>query len=347
MTVYRLDPLEDRRWLRLITCHPRATVFHTRRWLDALKRTYGYQPIAFTICRPDEELRSAVVFCEIKSWLTGARLVSLPFSDHCDPLVDDADELAEILHHLDVQKDEHGWRYIELRPFTGARPNSSSFAVSATYVIHALQLCPDLDTTFRAFHKSSVRQRILRAQREGVVCEEGNGLQLLREFYRLHVVTRRRHGLPPQPFEWFCNLSEYFGEQMTIRVARYQGNAIASNVTLRQGATMVYKYGASDASHHPIGGIHFLLWNAIQAAAVSGCVLLDLGRTEPSDDGLRSFKERWGTKGTPFCYWRCPVPRRVDVPRRNWMVRCGAQAMRRAPARLRVAAGRIMYRHLG
>ena len=63
----------------------------------------GYQPVAFTTCAPAAELRNAVVFCEIQSWLTGSRLVSLPFSDHCDPLVDDRDQFASIRWYLQEQ----------------------------------------------------------------------------------------------------------------------------------------------------------------------------------------------------------------------------------------------------
>ena len=40
-----LDPLADARWDDLLERHPRASVFHSRGWLEALKRTYGYEPI--------------------------------------------------------------------------------------------------------------------------------------------------------------------------------------------------------------------------------------------------------------------------------------------------------------
>ena len=35
---------------------------------------------------PDEPLENGFLFCRVESWLTGRRLVSLPFSDHCEPL---------------------------------------------------------------------------------------------------------------------------------------------------------------------------------------------------------------------------------------------------------------------
>src|SRR5687767_11913377 len=114
VSVYRLDPLQDPRWSTLVARHPRASVFHTRQWLDALRCTYGYQPVAFTTCAPSAELRDAVVFCEIQSWLTGSRLVSLPFSDHCDPLLNDPDQFASIRSHMQEQCSSARWQYIEL-----------------------------------------------------------------------------------------------------------------------------------------------------------------------------------------------------------------------------------------
>ena len=241
MTVYRLDPLEDTRWSQLLACHPHASVFHTRGWLDALKRTYGYTPIAFTTCPPDTELRSAVVFCEIQSWLTGSRLVSLPFSDHCDPLTDDAEQLGAVVGQLETDRKAHGWRYIELRPLEVSAPVGSSFNVSMQYTLHSLPLQPEADVLFQRFHKSSTQRKILRAQREGLTYEEGRRVELLRTFYRLLVVTRRRHGLPPQPFAWFRNLAECLGEAMTVRIASHRGQPVASIVTLRHASTMVYK----------------------------------------------------------------------------------------------------------
>src|SRR6185295_20146121 len=84
---YTIDPLRDSRWPDLIVRYPNASVFHTRGWLEALRSTYGYVPVAFTTSAPNENLTNAVLFCAVRSWLTGSRLVSLPFSDHCEPLV--------------------------------------------------------------------------------------------------------------------------------------------------------------------------------------------------------------------------------------------------------------------
>ena len=86
--VYELDPLADTRWIEFVKTHPRASVFHTPNWLHALRLTYGYQPVALTTAPPEEPLTKRAGVLPVNSWLTGRRIVSLPFSDHCEPLVD-------------------------------------------------------------------------------------------------------------------------------------------------------------------------------------------------------------------------------------------------------------------
>src|SRR5580765_2046799 len=92
-----LDPLVDPRWHVLVGRHPRASIFHSVAWLNVLQKTYGYEPVVFGYPDPESGLRSGIVFCKVRSWLTGKRLVCLPFSDHCDPLVDRENEFQQLL----------------------------------------------------------------------------------------------------------------------------------------------------------------------------------------------------------------------------------------------------------
>src|SRR5579872_477437 len=98
--VHRVQPLADPRWDDLVQASPDASVFHTRPWLEALHRTYGYRPIVYTTSPPDVPLKNGLVFCRIDSGLTGSRLVSLPFSDHCVPLVNSSEDLQQLFAAL-------------------------------------------------------------------------------------------------------------------------------------------------------------------------------------------------------------------------------------------------------
>src|SRR5262245_55854362 len=96
--VYALDPLSDARWTDLVERHPLASVFHSRGWLAALKRAYGYDPIALTTTERGP-LENGLALCRIRTLMSG-RLVSLPFSDHCDLLMDRPDDLSAMLGYL-------------------------------------------------------------------------------------------------------------------------------------------------------------------------------------------------------------------------------------------------------
>src|SRR5689334_10594977 len=119
--LYPIDPLIDTRWSALVKRHPRASVFHTTGWLEALHQTYGYTPLAYTSSPPGSDLQNGVVFCRVDSWLTGRRLVSLPFSDHCEPLLRGDDDVESLRRSLGQIRERDRARYIEFRPQTDSR----------------------------------------------------------------------------------------------------------------------------------------------------------------------------------------------------------------------------------
>jgi hypothetical protein len=48
VAVYEVNPLTDPRCGALLERHPAASAFHTAGWLEALRRTYGYEPFVVT-----------------------------------------------------------------------------------------------------------------------------------------------------------------------------------------------------------------------------------------------------------------------------------------------------------
>ena len=172
MSVYEIDPLCDSRWPSILEHHPRASVFHNRAWLQALKVAYGYEPVAYTTTRPGESLANGWVFRRVRSWLTGRRLVSLPFSDHCSPLVQNSEDLSEITQALTLQWKKNHWRYIECR-LESQQERPEEFGESDDFCLHKLDLRPSLNELFRNLHKGSTQRKINRAAREGIAYDEG------------------------------------------------------------------------------------------------------------------------------------------------------------------------------
>ncbi len=199
MVLNEINPLHDERWPEFLKLHPRASVFHSRAWLAALQRTYGYTPIVYTTSPPGDRLQNGLAFCKVESWITGRRLVSVPFSDHCEPLIEEAADLNTILPQLMERSRDQRWRYVEMRPRWPLSRVASGFSQGNRYCFHELDMLPEADTLFKKFHKSSTQRKIRRAEREGLRVETGNSIPLLDDFLSLNLRTRRRHHLPPQP----------------------------------------------------------------------------------------------------------------------------------------------------
>jgi len=340
-----IDPLRDPRWLELIRKHSAASVFHSREWLSALHLAYGYESVVYTHCEPSAELTSGTVFCKVRSWLTGRRLVSLPFSDHCDPLVKDSAELDSSLLAVGKSVDRGEWNYCEVRPVRFEPGDSTRLGLSDRYCLHAIDLRPSMSAIFRNFHKSSVQRKIRRAEREALTYEEGNSERLFRHFYKLLVTTRRRQHVPPQPMKWFRSLMACFGVKLKFRVAFKNGLPIASILTLNYKNTVTYKYGCSDSRFHPLGGMALLFWNTIQQAKAAGYETLDLGRSDSGNQGLTTFKEHWGGIRSELSYWRYPNHPRSDES--AWKRMTAERFVKASPDRLLIAAGQLCYRHIG
>jgi CelD/BcsL family acetyltransferase involved in cellulose biosynthesis len=341
-----IDPLTDTRWDDLVARHPRATAFHRRGWLEALKHTYGYEPLVLTSASAGEPLTDGIVACRVSSWLTGTRLVSLPFADHCDPLFGESGE--EVLSFDRLVEDWTGqkYKYLEFRPLRACASLRNQFQPFESFYFHELDLTPGLGQLFKALHKDSIQRKIRRAEKEQLSYEAGRTEELIKEFYDLQLVTRRRHHLPPQPKSWFQNLAKHMGEAIQIRVARKNGSAIAAILTLWHRSTVIYKYGCSDGAFHQLGGMPFLFWKVIEESKASGAERIDFGRSERDNEGLIAFKDKFGTTKRTLTYFRYPGKKEKQV-----YLHENSRLMRRMlcmfPDGVLSAVGRVLYKHIG
>ncbi len=84
--VIEIDPIVDPKWDKLTRTVDHGSLFSSVSWLRVLQKTYGFSLIA-TVA---EDVAGHVVggiAHVLVSDLRGERIISLPFSDFCDPLV--------------------------------------------------------------------------------------------------------------------------------------------------------------------------------------------------------------------------------------------------------------------
>jgi hypothetical protein len=290
-------------------------------------------------------MADGLVLCQVTSWITGNRMVSLPFSDHCEPLLRDPRDLPEFTAWLRAECDARRWKYIEIRPLSRVHEGNGGLYSSASYCLHELDLRPGLDHLFRSLNRDSMQRRIKRAGREKLSYSVGRSEELANEFYLLIVRTRRRHQLLPQPRAWFTNLLECMGDKAQIRVAAMNGRPIAAMLTLTHGATVTYKYGCSDERVHNLGAMPFLFWRLIEESRASGAEKIDFGRSDMDQTSLIAFKDKLGTTKRLLEYYR--YPQRSRPGRFAWGEHASRQVLAMLPDSISSAAGKLVYRHIG
>ncbi len=348
-TVYRIDPINDVRWTEFVQRHPKASVFHSVGWLQALRSTYRYEPLAYTTSSPNQELQNGLLFCLVDSRITGRRLVSLPFTDHCDPLCDSTENLVQLLSFSQKMLEQENLKYLELRPTRGDFGEANgvtNFLPTAKFFLHTLSLTPSLVELFQGFDKNCVQRRVQRAERADLVERHGRSEELLKDFFTLFALTRGRLHLPFTPIDWFRNLIRHLGGVVEIRLAYKENTPIAAVLTLRFKETVYYKYGCSDARFNRFGAMPWLLWRTIVEAKSNGAVAFDLGRTEADNLGLLAFKNHFVPHPQPLMYWRYPNTSSLDSLY-GWKLRVAKRVFSCFPNSFLKIIGRSTYRHIG
>lgn len=159
--------------------------------------------------------------------------------------------------------------------------------------------------------KPKWRYNIRLSDKKGVEISR-EGVEALGAFYELYLETAKRDGIAIHPLSYYKNLFETARDaeawadspapKLSVWVARHEGMALASIITLFHGAHATYLYGASSGEKRNLMPAYGLQWSAIQAAKSEGCVDYDFFGIPPDEDpnhpmaGLYFFKTGFGGK---------------------------------------------------
>ena len=341
LTPSLLNPSDIPDWNQQIAKLQGATIFHTANWARVLMDAYPYRPM-YCAAIEDHHITGCIPVMEINSCLTGKRGVGLPFTDMCQPLDKNPKILSPLYQHLIQAAKERKWRYLEIR---GGGTQALDTAPSRTYWVHALDLTQDTPVLYKNF-KSSNRRNIQKAMLHPIEIQHHTSRQAVSWFYQLNCITRKDHGLPPQPLKFFKALHRHIlttGKGF-VSLAYYEGRPIAGAVFLYFKDQVIYKYGASEKAYQHLRPNNLIMWDAIQWAKERGFTQFHLGRTSLDHHGLRRFKQSWYPVESTINYFtRTFIPRRFKTPALN----PGYPLLARMPMPLLNLAGRLLYHHIG
>jgi hypothetical protein len=343
MNVQIINPITYQGWDQLLLTNHQSTFFHTAHWARVLHESYNYKPLYFTLIE-NSKLKILLPVMEINSFLTGKRGVSLPFTDACPPIAHQNRQFKELLQHVCEHGKKAGWRHIELR---GAHKELNPSPFYSTHYSHLLELDQDHDKIFSSF-KSNVRRNIKRAQKERLQVTHSNTWKAVTAFCRLNCMTRKQHGLPPQPLSFFKNVFKHIisAGNGFVALAVHQKKPVAAAVFFHHGNQGMYKYGASDPKYRNLRPNNLIMWEAIRWYCRNRYKTLCLGRTEPENKGLLQFKRAWGTIENPMHYYRYDLIRNCFVSKRAGL-KSSYNVFKHIPVPILRFTGNILYRHVG
>lgn len=280
---------------------------------------------------------------EVNSWLTGRRGVALPFTDECAPLAASAEAFQALWDQARQFATQRNWKYLEFR---GGAERLNEAKVAVRFHGHSLDLQGGESSLFHRFDPA-VRRAIRKAEQNKLTIEISHSLAAVETFHRLLCKTRKRQGVPPQPFRFFRNIHRHVIEPKHGRVvlAHMGGKPIAGAIFIHAKKTAIFKYGASDGTFQHLRPNNLVMWNAIRLYAAEGYQTLDFGRTSLDNTGLRKFKLSWGAQERAVEYFRYDVRTGSFMTARDRSSGWYSIVFRNLPITLSRAFGAMFYNH--
>ena len=340
-----INPLDDDQWDDLIIESNQYSFFHSYEWIKVLRESYGYTPYFF-ILKNKGEFLALLPFMEVNSRYSGRRGVSLPFSDYCEPIIRGEIFVQRLLERTIGFGKSSNWKFLDMHGGKIFFPGKNS---SREYYGHLLELKAEPDNIIKRFRDSN-RRSIKKAVKSGVEIQQSNSLQSMRDFYRLHCLTRKRHQLPVQPFHFFKKVHEHIISKKSgfVIKASFRNKIIGAAVFFHFGKKALFKFGASDLKFQHLRMNNLIMWEAIKWYANNGYENFCFGRTDMENIGLRQFKQGWGTKEYRIKYFRYDLnsdslikdnAENMDVMRRV--------VFSKMPIPILRILGALLYRHFG
>jgi hypothetical protein len=339
-----INPLVASKWDESVLSKKTYSFFHSSSWARVLLESYKYKPLYFVL-KEKNELGALLPLMEVNSLFTGKRGVSLPFSDHCDPIIDVDISFKDFLGQILEYGKNSNWRYFEIR--VGQEFLQDVLPFSCFYS-HTLDLSQDEDKIFAKF-RDSTQRNVKKALRKGVKANIFKSLESINKFYRLHCITRKTHGLPPQPYHFFKNIYDFiilrdFG---FVVLASHDKKVIAGAVFFSIGKKAFYKYGAMDRTYQHLRPSNLVMWEGIKWYCKNGYKTMNFGRTDMEDEGLRQYKEGWGTKESILKYYRFNMKKGDAIKTSSGRSKIQNKVLSKMPISLLKLIGSLSYKHMG
>jgi len=341
-------------WDAFVKNHPHGWICHLSGWKDVIEKSFKHIRGYFLAVWDDEvkAITAGLPVYSVKSWLTGNRLVSIPFAQLCDPLVSFPEEIDLFIPPLLDLYRQNRCSHIEIRAtFSDTLKKITEFETSVSHKHHYVALHRGIDEIKKTFHATKVSQPIAKALKYELKLKLGESENDLSEFYKLLFNSRKRLGLPPIPYCFFKSLWEKFGteENLSVLFALYEDKPVAATLIFKFGNKVSSEFLADNIAFRRLHPNHFLYWESMKTACIEGYDIFSFGRTHYDNKSLLAFKNSWGTIVTDLNMFFYPKEAAGKYGNRDssWKYKLIKKSSLHAPDFIFRAIGSFCYRHLG
>jgi len=336
-------PISVEEWQNYVHNHPEATYYHLPQWQAVIKESLRHEPFYLFARSGEGKLCGILPLFQVRSILTGNRLVSLPFSHTCGPIADSDEATAALVDRAKRLCDDLSCSYMEIRTL---RPVSLGLEVNDHFLVHLMKLSEPKEMWQRTLARVA-RWAVGRARKEGVVVKTYDTVEACEAFHSLNLRGKKRLGVPGHPKEFFLAIHKHMKGYCRLYLAEYQGEFIAGALMVNFNGVAGYAYAASHDQYLKQFPNDLLTWQAIEDGSKQGFHTFDFGKTDSENVGLSHFKEKWGAKPEKLHFHYYPrAPMLVSSNRSGMKYRLFTGAWRRLPLTLARVLSPSVFRQL-
>lgn len=300
MNIVSIDPQHDPLWQILVSKY-RTDVFHSPAWIGALNATYDFDIKALVVLDEAGEPRAGLAYGRIEDMMD-PRIVSLPFSDFCDPVVHDPADWDALITRLLAEDCRVNLRCLHNDlPLTDER---LTFVNRAKW--HCVDLRREVDDLWMGLD-GAARRAIKKAQRQGITVRIAKDKDDLRAFFLLHLKLRKyKYNLLAQSYSFFENIWDNFIPKGhgALMVAVHEERVIGGIFFLEWQNKFYYKFNASDQSCVNLRPNDLVIWEGIQYGREKGYDYIDFGLSDWDQEGLLQYKRKFATEEKTISFLR-------------------------------------------
>lgn len=340
VVVSPMSPDDRAEWDNYVNRHPEGTFFHLSGWKNVLEKSFGHKTI-FLMARLDDAIVGVLPLGNIKSFLFGTSLASVPFCVY-GGVIADSEEIAQLLEKQacelarKMQVD-----YLEFRNLHKAR---GDLPVKELYVTFRKEMDPDPEVNMNNIPRKQ-RAMVRKGISAGLEARWNDDLDT---FFDIYAISVKAHGTPVFPKRFFSELMKTFGSQCRVLNVYLENVPVSSVMIFYFRDEVLPYYGGGTAEARNSKAFDFMYWEVMKDACTNGIRIFDYGRSKVGT-GSYSFKKNWGFQPQPlyYQYYLVRSDRIPEVNPLNPKYQMFIKAWRKMPLFMTKVLGPLISRSLG